>query len=128
MFGDSYQKVKHLLDIGLFVFVTGKIGPKKWGDGLEFHLSSMKLLAEVKEKKTKALVLSIEQSDITDDLLDDLYNIFEENIGNCQVKFELKDHKTNTVIKMPSKTIKIEINKHLINYLNQNKVFEYKLE
>ena len=128
LFGDSYQKVKHLLDMGLFVFINGKIGPKKWGDGLEFHLSTMELLAEVKEKRTKSIILSVEQSEITDDLLDNLYNAFEEYKGGCQVKFELKDYKTNTLIKMPSKTMKIDINKHLINKLQEFNVFEYRLE
>ncbi len=128
LFGGSYQKVKHLLDIGLFIFITGKIGPKQYGEGLDFHLSTMELLAEVKEKRTKSIVLSVEQSDVTDDLLDHLYHTFEENKGGCQVKFEVKDFKTNTTIKMPSKTMKIEINKQLTKQLEEFKVFEYRLE
>ena len=128
LFGDSYQKVKHLLDVGLFVFITGKIGPKKWGEGIDFHLNTMELLSDLKEKRAKSLVLSVEQSDITDELLDQLYHIFEDNKGNCQLKFELKDHKSNTLIKMPSRTVKIDVNTELISTIKSYGIFNFKLE
>ncbi|MGV6862017.1 MAG: DNA polymerase III subunit alpha [Putridiphycobacter sp.] len=128
LFGETYLKIKHLLNIGTFVYITGKIDTKKWGDGLEFHLNTMELLADVKEKRTKSIVLSVEQSDITDSLLDELFDTFEANKGNCQLKFEVKDFKSKTTLKMPSKSMKVEINKTIIHKLNEYRVFDYRLE
>ena len=43
-----------MLNMGTFVFMTGRVDNKKWGDGLEFHISNMELLADVKGKKNKS--------------------------------------------------------------------------
>jgi DNA polymerase-3 subunit alpha len=128
IFGENYLKFKHMLNIGTFVFVTGKVGKRKWGDGLEFSPSSMELLADVKEKRTKSIVLTVEQSDVSDSILDDLFNIVSEHTGTCQLKFELHDFKTNTKLKMPSRTMKVKIEKEFIQKLDILEVFQYALE
>lgn len=128
IFGENYLRFKHLLTIGTFVFINGKIGPRKWGDGLELSISTIELLADVKEKKTKSLVLTVEQSDLTDMIIDDLYTIVSNHSGNCQLKFILHDHKSKTSLKMPSRNVKVNINKQLIDHLNQLEIFDCKLE
>ena len=128
VFGENYLRFKHLFTIGTFVFINGKVGPRKWGEGLEFGMSSMELLADVKEKRTKSLVLSVEQSDLTDMIIDDLYTVIADHTGNCQLKFVLRDHKSKTSLKMPSRNMKVEINKQLIDSLNEMEIFDCKLE
>jgi len=127
VFGDSYMKFRHMFNPGTFVLVTGKIGARKWGDGLEFSPSSIELLSNLKEKRTKEIVLAVEQSDITDSLLDELYIAITEHPGDCRVKFILLDHKTETKLSMPSRNLKVEISKELIDKLNKLNVFDMKL-
>jgi len=128
VFGENYLKFKHMLNIGTFVFVTGKVGARKWGDGLEFNPSSMELLADVKEKRTKTIILTVEQSDITDIILDDLYTTITDHPGDCRIKFILNDFKSDTSIVMPSRNMKVTIEKELINKLDKIGIFNYKLE
>ena len=127
IFGDSYMKFRYMFNPGTFVLVTGKIGPRKWGEGLEFSPSSIELLSNLKEKRTKEIILSIEQSDITDTLLDELYLAITEHPGECRVKFMLLDHKSETKLSMPSRNLKVEIGKGLIDKLKKLNVFEMKL-
>ncbi|MDX1350857.1 MAG: hypothetical protein R3279_11440, partial [Putridiphycobacter sp.] len=103
-------------------------GPRKWGEGLEFGINTMELLADVKEKRTKSLVLSVEQSDLTDMIIDDLYAVIADHSGNCQLKFILRDHKSKTSLKMPSRNLKVNINKQLIQSLDELQIFDCKLE
>ncbi|MFK8044426.1 MAG: DNA polymerase III subunit alpha [Crocinitomicaceae bacterium] len=128
VFGENYLRFKHLFTMGTFVFLNGKVGPRKWGDGLEFGMSSMELLADVKEKRTKTLVLSVEQSDLTDMIIDDLYTVVSDHAGSCALKFILRDHKSKTSLKMPSRNMKVDINKKLIDSLDRLEIFDCKLE
>jgi len=127
IFGDSYMKFKHMLNPGTFVLVSGKVGSRKWGDGLEFSPASIELLSNLKEKRTKEISLTVEQSDITDSMLDDLYTTITEHPGECRVKFILLDHKSKTKIKMPSRNLKVQISKEFVTKLNEMGVFELKL-
>ena len=128
IFGENYLRFRHLLTVGTFVFMNGKIGPKKWGEGIEFSVSSIELLADVKEKKTKSLVLTVEQADLTDMIIDDLFTVVSDHSGSCQLKFVLHDFKSKTSLKMPSRNMKVNINKDLIHQIKQLEVFECKLE
>lgn len=128
LFSESYMKFKHMLSVGTFVFVTGKIQPKKYNDGFEFKIQSMDLLGEVRERRARSIVLSAEYSDITDQGIDDLYNVILEHHGNVQLKFHVKDHKSNTVLKMPSRQIKVNPDNEFLKKVNNLNVFECKLE
>ncbi len=127
VFGDSYLKFRHMFNPGTFVLVTGKIGARKWGEGLEFSPSAIELLSNLKEKRTKEIVLAVEQSDITDSLLDELYLAITEHPGECRVKFVLLDHKSETKLNMPSRNLKVEIGTELIGKLNKLNIFDMKL-
>ncbi len=128
IFGENYLRYKHLLTIGTFIFMTGKVGNRKWGDGLEFAPGSIELLADVKEKRSKCLTLTVEQSDLTDMIIDELYMAVSDHSGTCQLKFILQDHKSKTRLKMPSRNMKVAIEKELIKKIDQLEVFDYKLE
>ncbi|MCH2234855.1 MAG: DNA polymerase III subunit alpha [Crocinitomicaceae bacterium] len=127
LFGEDYMRFKHLLNEGTFVYMSGKIQTKKYGDGWEFKVSSMELLADVREKKTRAVELSVESIDITDEKIDQLYNLILDNTGNCQLKFIVKDHKNSTELKMPSRTFKVAANKEFINSIESLEVFDCEL-
>ncbi|MFT5819470.1 MAG: DNA polymerase-3 subunit alpha [Crocinitomix sp.] len=128
VFGEDYMRFKHLIDMGTFVYISGRVAPRKYGDGLEFKINTMELLTELRDKRAKVLQLEVESSDITDQVIDKLYNVVMDHSGTCQLKFIIKDHKTNTTIKMPSKTMKVAIDNEFIKKVNELEVFEYTLE
>lgn len=128
VFGEDYLRFKHYMSIGTFVYVSGRVQGKKFGDGLEFKISSMELLTELREKRAKTLLLSVEASDVTDQIIDDLYTMVMDHAGTCQLKFVLKDHKTNTKLKMPSKSMKVNVDNEFIDKVKTLSVFDYILE
>ena len=71
---------------------------------------------------------AVEQSDINDSILDDLFHIVSAHTGDCQLKFELHDFKTKTKLKMPSRSMKVTIEKEFIKKLDNLEVFQYTLE
>jgi len=127
VFGEDYMRLKHMISLGTFVYVAGRVQPRKYGDGLEFKITSMELLTELKDKRAKVLMLEVESSDITDQVIDDLYNLISDNSGNCQLKFIVKDHKSKTKVKMPSKTMKVSLDHDFIKKVKELEVFDYSL-
>jgi DNA polymerase III subunit alpha len=128
IFGDTYLKFKHLLDVGVFVYLTGRIQKKKYGDETEFKVLGMDLLTELREKKARTLWLEVESADISDAKVDALFSILRESEGNCSLKFVLKDYKSKSQIKMPSRNMKVGIDKETIAKVKGLEIFDYHLE
>ena len=128
VFGEDYMRFRHLISLGTFVYLTGRVQPKKFGDGVEYKISTMDLLTELRDKRAKTLLLEVESSDLTDHIIDQLYDVVSDHSGNCQLKFIVKDHKTNTRVKMPSKSFKVSVDNDFIKKVSALEVFEYTLE
>ena len=128
VFGEDYLRFKHLLSMGTFVFITGRVQTRKYGDGYEFKLNGMDLLTELREKRAKTILLEVESTDITDRIIDQLYELVTDRAGNCQLKFIINDHKTGSKIKMPSKTMKVNADNDFVKKVKELEVFNYVLE
>ncbi|MEX1002829.1 MAG: DNA polymerase III subunit alpha [Crocinitomicaceae bacterium] len=128
VFGEDYMRFKHMLSLGTFVYMTGRVQKKKYGDELEFKVTAMDLLSELREKKAKTLCLSVESADLTDKMIDELYHLVQDHSGNCSLKFILKDHKSKSTIKMPSRSFKVNVENAFIHEVEKLQVFEYAIE
>jgi len=128
IFGEDYMRFKHMLSVGTFIHLTGRVQKKKYGDEMEFKVTAMELLSELREKRARALTLTVESSDLTDHLIDDLYHIVQENSGSCALKFVIRDHKTKAELRMPSRTLKVSVANEFIKQVEDLGVFEYAVE
>ncbi|MCB9223538.1 MAG: DNA polymerase III subunit alpha [Crocinitomicaceae bacterium] len=128
IFGEDYLKFKHLMNIGTFVFMAGRVQTKKFGDGLEFKVTNMELLSELREKKARTLLVSVESADISEPVMDDLFQLVQDHSGSCQLKFIIRDHKSSAQIKMPSRSFKVSVDNEFINKIEDLKVFDCALE
>jgi len=128
IFGEDYMRFKHLLSLGTFIYLTGKVQNKRYGDEMEFKVTGMELLTELKEKKAKLLLMSVESSDLTDEKIEQLYDLMQENTGNCGLKFIVKDHKSKAMIKMPSRSMKVSVDSDFIKQIDELEIFDYMIE
>ncbi|MEO9531209.1 MAG: DNA polymerase III subunit alpha [Crocinitomicaceae bacterium] len=128
IFGEDYMRFKHMLSLGTFIHLTGRVQKKKFGDEMEFKVTGMELLSELREKKAKSLTLAVESSDLTDHMIDELYNIIQENSGSCALKFVVKDHKSKAELRMPSRTLKVSVDNKFIHAVEDLQVFEYTVD
>ncbi len=112
LFGEDYVKFKAYLNLGFFVFIRGKV-QSRWNqsDSMEFKISSMQLLSELREKIVKNITITISLSEISDDFIDKLSGILNENVqkqkGTCSVKLHVVDSEENLAVELPSRKLKI---------------------
>ena len=85
LFGDDYINNQQFLNPNYFLFVTGKVVMSRYRNEPEFKISKISLLSDLREKIAKEINLSVEVGQISDEFLDELDNLINENEGNCRV-------------------------------------------
>jgi DNA polymerase-3 subunit alpha len=129
IFGEDYIKLKPYFVHGQYLFIKGKVIPRKWSkdeNELEFKIASIELLSELREAKVKGITLNISNSDITDELINNIYKILDQHKGKCEFNIQIKDDDEG-VIKLNSRSKRIDLNDEFLQNINKIKEVTYKL-
>lgn len=113
LFGDDFIKFKQFLTDGYFLQIRGRVGERfrKEGDW-EFKITSINLLSELRDKLAKSVTIQVPIERINDDFMSQVLAILENNKEtteqqNCQLLFDVYDREQNVMVKLPSKSMKI---------------------
>ena len=120
IFGEEYLKFKNHLVNGWFIYVKGKVQPRKFAKDpseIEFRIHTIELLSDVKEKYAKHLNIKLPLGHITDEFTDQLHKIMSEHSGSTRVKMFVRD--IDAEITMPAKNLKVDLSKELISELEK---------
>jgi DNA polymerase-3 subunit alpha len=93
---------------GTFITLRGRIEIPRYRTDLEFVVSSIELLEDLRDKKTKNIQLTILNSDLDKLLIDELSGVFLNNTGNCPIEFTIIDSLDGVEIKMPSRSVRVK--------------------
>jgi DNA polymerase-3 subunit alpha len=127
LFGNDYLSFRNFMIEGLFIFVRGKVDKKRFNDELEFKITQIQLLSEVRTKNCNQINLSISLENITEKLIDDLLLLINKNPGTSNLKITVFDRIENTSIELPSKRLKINPTNDLFKGLKEIGVDNFKL-
>lgn len=116
---ENYLKFKHLLHPNMFIALKGNIDVPPRRANLEFLVSSIELLQDIREQKTNLLQLRVPARALEQKLIADLNKLFLDNEGSCPIMFVVYDALEKIEVKMPSKIIKIDVNNKVINGLEE---------
>ena len=116
---ENYLKYKHFLNPGTFVSVKGRIEIPPRRSELEFVINSIDLLHNLKETRANAVHLKVSNTALEQRMITELNTLFTENPGNCAVHFTVFDALNGIEVGMPSKSIKVDLNKKLFKGLNK---------
>jgi DNA polymerase-3 subunit alpha len=123
LFGDDFIKFKQFLTEGYFLQIRGRVGERfrKEGDW-EFKITSINLLSELRDKLAKCVNIQVPVERINDEFMNKILAILEDNKANseqqnCQLTFDVYDREQNVTLKLPSKSLKINPNNHLLEQL-----------
>ena len=128
LFGEDYVKFKEYFMKGWYIFVKGGVSPKKWNpDELEFKISSVMLLSEVRSKMVKGLRVNIDLDDLNYDLMEKLESMTQKYKGEAKLYFNVIDRKENISLELFSKRFLIDPSEELIKELQTIPDIVYKI-
>ncbi len=116
---ENYLKFRHFFHPGTFVAFKGKIEKPFRRNDLEFMVSNISLLQELKEAKASELNIKVSSKELDQVMITDLYRLFTENEGRVSVNFTVFDPLDGIEVRMPSKTIKIDPSSQLFKELQK---------
>jgi len=85
---------------------------------MEFKISSMDLLSDVREKYITKLNLKLEAERVDDDLARELGLLLRSSPGKCKVSFQIASPHENMVVEAPSKGLSVTVSEDLIRGLD----------
>ncbi|MBP7514704.1 MAG: DNA polymerase III subunit alpha, partial [Flavobacteriales bacterium] len=120
LFSEDYMKYKLYLQTGTLLFVKGRAMERTWGrdEGqLEFKISSMDLLSDVREKYFTKLSLRIEAERVHDDMTRELASLFREHPGKCRVNVSIFSAAENVNVDLNAKGATVAVTEGLMDRL-----------
>lgn len=128
LFGDNYLKFRRFLVEGAFLFIKGKIEPKRFNKHeFEFNIKKIELLSDVRDKLVKSVTIHVKSQLVDDEFIEKLSGVCESNVGNCGLKLVLLDEVENVYVEMSSTSYKVNISNEFINGLKTLPDLELKL-
>ena len=129
VFGEDYIKLKPYFISEQYLFIKGKVQPRPWSkdvDDVEFKISSIELLSELRDKSVKSITLNVETKDVTDEFIEKINAILTQHQGKCDFSIQVKDNEEG-VVKLQSRTKRIELTDAFLESIDNMKEISYKL-
>ena len=127
-FGNEWVEKKNFFMEGMFLFMKGKCQPKQWKqEEWEVKINSIELLPEVKEKVVEKLTVTAPLSAIDDQLIMEFSSLVKDSLGNAELHFLVRDEDGQMYVNLMSRTMKISVQKELVNYLKNQPLLDYKI-
>lgn len=121
LFSEDYMRFKLYLQQGALLFVKGRAMARTWGrdEGqMEFKITSMELLSDVREKHMNKLTVKIDADQANDELVRELGTLIKAHPGKCKVVVQLVSDAEKLAVDLPSKGLTIDITEDFINGLD----------
>ncbi|MES2628460.1 MAG: DNA polymerase III subunit alpha [Bacteroidota bacterium] len=120
-FREDYTKIRHCIVPNAFVFGRANVQqPWKDADRLDVKFKEISFLSEVMEKMTKDLAIGIPVEGLTPELVDRLFEIFDQHKGSTPVRIQLTDYAQRMEVSLPSKQFRVELSKELLTKIKES--------
>lgn len=125
LFGEDYLKFKHFLQPNMMLGVRLSVTERVWkdregnvtGGRVYVNVQRMQLLSEVLDDIAKRVVITLNLSDLDDEVFKDLVEIINKHKGDKKLSFVVRDRESKTELRMPAQKANIDINKELLREL-----------
>jgi len=127
LFGDDYIKLKEYLNEGWFLYVSGEVAKPRWKDELEFKITKIDLLDQVRERNTAGITLQLNILDLTPELLNALEQLSSKHEGSAPLRITVHDPESNFTLDMGSRRYRINPGNDFLQAIEAMPQLRYKL-
>ncbi len=129
LFSQDYIKFKEYFVQGWFLYMKGTTKPRWNTEELEFKISDIAPLSDIREKYTKGIELQMLLSDINVQSINELHHLMSEHPGNCNLKMNVSMPHENRMLNlsMLSRKTKIDPSDEFIKKLDEFDSINYRV-
>ncbi len=117
LFGEKYESFKHLLSVGLVLYIEGVYAKGFTQDRYFFNVKDVRLLDAVGKEGIKSITIKIDLNKVNEQTITSFAEICEEHPGTHKLKLKIVDNETEYNVDMITNTYKINVDYRLINKL-----------
>ena len=126
-FAKDYVEYGKYCKMGLYLLVKGVVQNRFGGDQIEFKVSKIELMDEVREKYFKSITLKIPLPSINAEMVSELERLTQNSKGRSLVKFDVWDPETKLMVNLFSRNTRIEITNELLAYFEKHDDLVFKI-
>lgn len=127
LFGDDYINFGKYGRKGLYVYVQGRVQPRRYDQNqYELKINSIQLLPDVKDRLIEKITIKLPIHELNTQMIEELSTLIKGHEGGSLLYFEVVDGERNMKVDLFARGMKINVRRELIDYLdtNENIVFE----
>ena len=120
LFGEEWTKWQSMLQEEYPVYITAKCQQRFRNnpDAYDLVIKKIEFLSDVKDKSIDKLTIYIDSTLFKDSSITDLQTMLQSNKGQVPLYFNIHDTEHNTNIEMYSSKVTVDVNKRLLNFLD----------
>ena len=121
LFGEEWTKWQSMLQEEYPVYITARRQQRFRNnpDAYDLVIKKIEFLSDVKDKSIDKFTIYIDSSMFGDARMTDLETMLRGNQGTVPLYFNIHDIEHNTNIEMYSRNVAVDVNKKLLNYLDE---------
>ncbi len=118
-FKQDYVEFGKYCKPGLFVMVRGKVQKRFNSEALEFRITHMELLSEVRQNLVKSVTVTMPLWLINKSFINKFEYLARGQKGSALLKFNVYDPETNRSIQLFSRNTKISMNNEMLEFFDK---------
>jgi DNA polymerase III subunit alpha len=124
-FQQDFVEFGKFCKIGLFILMKGKVQKRYNSESLEFKVSHIDLLSEVRKNQIKYFTVNLPLGMVTENIILEMEHLMKKNKGNTLLKFSIVDEETNSVIQLFSRNIRIMVSTDFFRFFEEHPEITY---
>ncbi len=118
LFSKDWERLRYFIQPQSSVMLRVRVEPRRYGDGLETNISSVKLLSEVLENDIKELKITIPIDTINNLFVDEFAMVVDNNKGGVAMTITLSDPEQSVNATLRSRSKRVELCEDLVDFLD----------
>ncbi len=128
LFGQEWANWRGMMVEGYTLYIKGKCAPLHPNSTfLSMQITSVQFMSQAKDENIEKLTITFDADKIDDAMVTDLTTLLDEHRGSIQLYFQINNPEGGAPLMLRSRNRTIDVNRELLNYLDTNSAFEYRI-
>ena len=128
LFGKDWVNFQNYMIERQLLFIRANVQPRPWNENqLELKLVKVDLLSELKEELIHSITICIPIEELNSDLVSELSECVKRSKGTTELLFKVVDKEVNQTLDLRAKSLKIAVNKDLINFFEERSKLTFQI-